>query len=57
MCAPPNQSKMCPALIQVLKTSSPDALQKGVGQVNDIAAAILFLLNQPPGVKLENISL
>ncbi len=48
---------LCPALIQVPKPTQAEAIQHGVLQVDDIVAAILFLLKQPPHVKIENIGL
>lgn len=48
---------LCPALIQVPKPTPDEAVQPGVLQVDDIVATILFLLKQPPHVKLENIGL
>jgi len=48
---------LCPGLVQVPPPRHKTEIRPGVLQVEDLAAAALFLLKQPDRVNLENIGL
>jgi NADP-dependent 3-hydroxy acid dehydrogenase YdfG len=48
---------LCPGLIQVPMPGDGVEVRKGVLQVEDVAAIAVFLLKQPPRVKLEDIGM
>lgn len=48
---------LCPGLVQVPSPQNESEVRPGVLQVEDLAAAAIFLLKQPRRVQLENIGL
>lgn len=50
-------NSLCPALVQVPEPTSEKDVDPNVLQASDVAATVLFLLQQPPRVKFENVGL
>ncbi len=50
-------NSLCPALVQVPEPATEKDVDQGVLQASDVAATILFILQQPRRVKFENIGL
>lgn len=48
---------LCPGLVQVPKPVSSEEQKPGWLQVDDLANTVVYLLNQPEGVFIENIGL
>lgn len=48
---------LCPGLVQVPKATSPSDYKQGWLQPEDLAASVLFLLQQPKRVHVDNIGL
>ena len=50
-------NSLCPALVQVPEPATEKDVDQGVLQASDVAATVLFILQQPSRVKFENIGL